>query len=112
MLKKDGILKIILLFPEILKIVNIFALFALFCTKYYVYSVKENINNIEKQIIISKKEQNNLFLEIDYLTNPTRLKNIYNILNRNNILNMQYTTIGQEITMNKFKEFLQKKGNK
>ena len=112
MLKKDGILKIILLFPEILKIVNIFALFALFCTKYYVYSVKENINNIEKQIIISKKEQNNLFLEIDYLTNPTRLKNIYNILNRNNILNMQYTTIGQEITMNEFKEFLQKKGNK
>ena len=112
MLKNSSILKVASFFYELLKIVNIFALFALFCTKYYVYSVKEKINNIEKHIIIAKEEQNNLFLEIDYLTNPIRLKNIYDILNKSNKLNMQYTKIGQEINMQEFRKFLKEKGSK
>ena len=109
MLVKNKIINIVNIVPELLKTINIFALFVLFCTKYYVYNIKENINSIEKHIVNAKNKQDNLSLEIDYLTNPARLKNIYNILEKNYKLNMQHATIGQEANLQEFKELLKEK---
>ena len=109
MLKEDKIQNFSTLLLELLKIINICALIGLFCTKYYVYKTKENINSIEKQVISLQNEQNNLLLELNYLTNPARLKNIYNLLEQDNKLHMQQTLIGQEITIEEFKDLLQEK---
>lgn len=106
MLNRKNFTKIIV---NCLKIANVIALFTLIYVKYHVYKLKENINKIDNQIELIKGEQRNLEIEWDYLTNPERLMKIYNNLNKKQKLDMQYTQINQETTLDNFNKTFNKK---
>lgn len=64
---------------------NIFLLFVFVYTKYFMYKKKINIRYIDKKIVKTINEDRNYQIELTYLTNPERLKKIYEFLKINKI---------------------------